>query len=109
KLLKDPALFDDARATIAEIKTTLADLNSGKGTAGKLLKDEVLHKRLEELTAKLNGTMDKINSGQGTIGQLMVHTQLYKPHPGTQREFQPHAQYMRTNPKKLLTIRLTLF
>jgi len=109
KLLKDPALFDDARNTIAEIKATLADLNAGKGTAGKLLKDETLHKRLDELVAKLNGTMDKINSGQGTLGQLMVNPQLYEALTGTTREFQSLARDMRANPKKFLTIRLTLF
>jgi phospholipid/cholesterol/gamma-HCH transport system substrate-binding protein len=109
KLLKDPALFDDARATIAEIKTLIADLNAGKGTAGKLLKDDALHKRLDELVAKLNGTMDKINAGQGTLGQLMVNPQMYEALTGATREFQSLAKDMRANPKKFLTIRLTIF
>ena len=41
---------------MAEIHGLLADLNAGKGTAGKLLKDDQLHRRLDELVAKLNGT-----------------------------------------------------
>ena len=109
KLLKDPALYDEARATIAEIKTIVADLNAGKGTAGKLLKDDALHKRLDELVAKLNTTMDKINSGQGTVGQLMVNPQLYEALTGATREFQSLATDIRANPKKFLTIRLTIF
>src|SRR5215471_2192245 len=109
KLLKDPALYDEARATIAEIKGLMADLNSGKGTAGKLLKDEALHKKLDELVAKLNGTMDKINSGQGTLGQLLVNPQMYDALTGATREFQSLAKDMRANPKKFLTIRLTIF
>jgi phospholipid/cholesterol/gamma-HCH transport system substrate-binding protein len=109
KLLKDPALFDEAQSTIAQIKKILADLNAGKGTAGKLLTDEALHKRLDELVAKLNGTMDKINSGQGTLGQLMINPQLYDSLTGATREFQSLANDMRANPKKFLTIRLTLF
>jgi phospholipid/cholesterol/gamma-HCH transport system substrate-binding protein len=109
KLLKDPALFDEARSTIVEIKGIFADLNAGKGTAGRLFKDEALHKRLDELVAKLNSTMDRINSGQGTLGQLTVNPQLYEALTGATREFQSLAKDMRANPKKFLTIRLTLF
>jgi len=109
KFLKDPVVFDEFKATLGEIKTLVADLNAGKGTAGKLLKDETLHRRLDELVGKLNGTMDKINSGQGTIGQLMVNPQMYEALTGATREFQSLAKDVRSNPKKFLTIRLTLF
>ena len=109
KLLKDPALYDEAKASLAEIRGLLADLNAGKGTAGKLLKDDALHQRLEELVAKFNGIIDKINAGQGTLGQLLVNPQLYDSLNGATREFQSLAKDMRANPKKFLTIRLTLF
>ena len=109
KLLKDPALYDEAKSSLTEIRTLLADLNAGKGTAGKLLKDDKLHQRLDELVAKFNGTIDKINSGQGTLGQLLVNPQLYESLTGATREFQSLAKDMRANPKKFLTIRLTLF
>src|SRR5437868_2124223 len=109
KLLKDPAIFDEFRLTMAEVKGLIADLNAGKGTAGKLLKDEALHKRAEELLSKMNGVMDKINSGQGTLGQLMVNPQMYEALTGATREFQSMAKDMRANPKKFLTIRLTIF
>ena len=84
-------------------------LNAGKGTAGKLLKDDQLSKRLDELVARLNGTIDKINSGQGSLGQFLVNPQLYESLNGATREFQSLAKDMRANPKKFLTIRLTLF
>lgn len=109
KLLKDPALFDDARNTVVEIRALMADLNAGKGTAGKLLKDDQLHQRLDQLVARFTTTVDRINSGQGTLGQLMVNAQLYEAMSGATREFQSLARDMRANPKKFLTIRLTLF
>ena len=109
KLLKDPALYDEAKASLVEIRALLADLNAGKGTAGKLLKDDALHKRLEELVSKFNGTIDKINSGQGTLGQMLVNPQLYDSLNSATREFQSLAKDIRANPKKFLTIRLTLF
>ena len=109
KLLKDPALFDEAKQSLAEIKALLADVNAGKGTAGKLLKDEQLYQRLDEFVAKFNATIDKINAGQGTLGQFMVNPQLYDALNGATREFQSLAKDIRANPKKFLTIRLTLF
>jgi phospholipid/cholesterol/gamma-HCH transport system substrate-binding protein len=64
---------------------------------------------MEELTAKLTGVVDKIDSGQGTLGQLMVNPALYDSLNGATREFQSLAKDVRANPKKFLTIRLTLF
>src|SRR5689334_14791116 len=109
KVLKDPAVFDELQKSIGEFRGLVADLNAGKGTAGKLLKDETLHRRIDELLAKMNGTVDKLNSGQGTIGQLLVNPQLYDAMTGATREFQSLAKDMRANPKKFLTIRLTIF
>jgi phospholipid/cholesterol/gamma-HCH transport system substrate-binding protein len=109
KLLKDPAVFDELQKSITEIHGLVADLNAGKGSAGKLLKDENLYRRLDDLLAKLNGTVDKLNAGQGTMGQLLVNPQLYEAMTGATREFQSLAKDMRANPKKFLTIRLTLF
>jgi phospholipid/cholesterol/gamma-HCH transport system substrate-binding protein len=109
KLLKDPALYNDARETIAQLHALMNDLNAGKGTAGKLLKDEQLHQRFTELTAKLNTTLDKINSGQGTLGQLAVNPALYESLNGATREVQALMSDFRKNPKKFLSIRLTLF
>lgn len=109
KLLKDPALYDEAKQTVTEIHALVTDLNAGKGTAGKLLKDDQLYQKLDNLEAKLNLTLDKINSGQGTLGQLMVNPALFDSLNGATREFQSLAKDMRANPKKFLTIRLTLF
>jgi phospholipid/cholesterol/gamma-HCH transport system substrate-binding protein len=109
RLLKDPALYDEARASLVEIRSILNGINAGKGTAGKLLKDEKLYAQISQLVAKFDNTVDRINSGQGTVGQLMVNPQLYESLHGMTREFQSLAKDMRANPKKFLTIRLTLF
>ena len=50
-----------------------------------------------------------MNAGQGTVGQLLVNPQLFDALTGATREFQSLAKDMRANPKKFLTIRLTLF
>ena len=109
KFLKDPVLYDDLQKSVAEARALIAGLNAGQGTAGKLLKDDALHKRLDDLLAKINSTVDRINSGQGSLGQFVVNPQLYDAMTGATREFQSLAKDMRANPKKFLTIRLTLF
>jgi len=87
----------------------VAGINAGRGTAGKLLKDDRLYGQLDQLIGKLGATVDKINSGQGTMGQLLVNPQLYESLTAATREFQSLAKDIRANPKKFLTIRLTLF
>jgi len=109
KLLKDPALYDEAKQTLDQMHALVADVNAGKGTAGKLVKDDQLYQRLDDLTAKLNTTIDKIDSGQGTVGQLMVNPALFDSLNGATREMQSLIKDIHANPKKFLTIRLTLF
>jgi phospholipid/cholesterol/gamma-HCH transport system substrate-binding protein len=108
-LVKDRALYDEFKKSVLELNGLLSDLQAGKGTMGKLLKDEQLHKRLDDLLAKFTGIVDKMNAGQGTLGQILVNPQLYESLNGMTREFQSLAKDMRANPKKFLTIRLTLF
>ncbi len=108
-LLKDRALYDDFRTTMTEFNSLLADLQAGKGTAGQLLKNDELHKRLDDLMNRFTVIVDKVNSGQGTIGQFVVNPQLYNSLNEMTHEFESLAKDMRANPKKFLTIRLTLF
>ncbi len=109
KLLNDPALYEDLRKSLTQLQTLVADVNAGKGTVGKLMKNDELANRLDTLLAKITTTMDKLNGGQGTLGQFMVNPQLYDSLAGATREWQTLAKDMRANPKKFLTIRLTLF
>ena len=109
RLLKDPALVDEAQKTLVDMHTLVAELNAGKGTAGQLLKNDEIAKQVQALTVKLNTIVDRMNSGQGTVGQLLVNPALYDAMTGATREFQSMAKDVRANPKKFLSIRLTLF
>ena len=64
---------------------------------------------VDDLVAKFNGILDKMTAGQGTLGQFLVNPELYQSLTETTREFQSLAKDMRANPKKFLSIRLTLF
>jgi len=109
RLLKDHALYEEIRQTNAELKKVVADLNAGNGTAGKLLKDEELHRQIASTIEKLDSTLEKVNTGQGTLGQLLVNPQLYESLNGASREVNDLLKDFRANPKKFLSIRLSLF
>jgi phospholipid/cholesterol/gamma-HCH transport system substrate-binding protein len=109
KLFKDEALYADLRAATTQFNQMLTELQAGKGTAGKLLKDEQLYNEINQLIAKVDTTIDKVNSGQGTLGQLMVNPQLYETLNGATGELHQLIKDMRANPKKFLSIRLTIF
>jgi phospholipid/cholesterol/gamma-HCH transport system substrate-binding protein len=109
KLLYDPAIADETRATIQEARKMIANLNAGKGTAGKLLTDDEITKEMSAILRKVDNSLDRLNAGQGTLGQLMVNPQLYDSLTGVTREVNSLLVDVHKNPKKFLTIRLTLF
>jgi phospholipid/cholesterol/gamma-HCH transport system substrate-binding protein len=116
KIVKDPAMYDDAvklvadlRKSVAKLDTILADVNDGKGDIGKLFKSEELHEEIKATMGRLDTIMDKLNSGQGTLGQLLVNPALYEDVDGLTRELHSLMKDFRANPKKFLTIQLKLF
>jgi len=109
KLLYDPAIADETRAAIGEARKMLENLNGGKGTAGKLLTEDQIARQLTEIAGKLNTAMDKLNSGQGTLGQLLVNRELYDSATSTTKELNSLLADVHKNPKKFVSIRLTLF
>jgi phospholipid/cholesterol/gamma-HCH transport system substrate-binding protein len=109
KFLKDPALYDELNDSAKGIHQLIDDLNAGKGTAGQLLKSEDLSNQLKATIGKIDSVIDKVNSGQGTIGQLLVNQQLYDNLNGATREMHLLMQDFRSNPKKFLRIKLSIF
>ncbi len=109
KALQDPALFDEAKQTIADLDKLLADVNAGKGSVGKAMKDEELYRQAVALVNRLNGTLEKIAAGQGTVGQLLVNPQLYDTLNSTTAEAQSLVKDIRANPKKFLSLTVKIF
>jgi len=109
KLLKDDSLHEEVRLAIADLRETLRLVNSGDGTIGKLMTTDTLHVRLEQTMSRLDTVLDHLNSGEGTMGQLLLNPQLYESLDGTMNEVHALMRDFRADPKKFLTIRLTLF
>jgi phospholipid/cholesterol/gamma-HCH transport system substrate-binding protein len=108
-LLRDQELYSEAQQSMAQVRQLVEDVNAGRGTAGKLLKDEQLYSNINGLVLKVNNVMDRLNAGQGTVGQLMVNPQLYDSMNGATREINSLLRDIRANPRRFLTVRVTLF
>ena len=144
KLLTDDAVYNDARAAVADLRSSLkdfkpaianlnkvsvnlqtisAELNEGKGTAGKLLKDEQLYNDFRVTLSKLNAISDKADviisdaqQGKGTLGKLLTDDTLYNNLNQTSANINQLSTEgtkiiydFRQNPKKYLTVQLKLF
>ena len=68
---KIDSLLSDAKEVVKGAKSTIDDLNAGKGTLGLLVKDEALYRDTATAMSNLREIMQKINGGQGSIGKLV--------------------------------------
>ncbi|HLW76750.1 MAG TPA: MlaD family protein [Bryobacteraceae bacterium] len=116
KFIKDPAMYDQGRDAIVDLRKGVATLNQlldglqkGEGTAGKLLKSDELSNQIKDMITRLDAILEKVNNGQGTIGMLMNNPALYEDLDGLTRESHGLIKDFRANPKKFLRITLGLF
>lgn len=86
-----------------DFRTLQSELTSGKGSLGKF---NALQQRFDALTVKWDSMMNRMTSGQGTIGQLMVNPELDEALAGATREVQELAKGLKTNPRKLVSIKI---
>ena len=92
KLIQDETLYNTALSTVSnlqdtatEIKATVADarkvvdeVNAGKGTIGRLVTDDKLYRETTESMSNLKEILQKVNQGQGTVGKLVNDQEFYK-------------------------------
>ena len=92
KLINDSTAYEDAVATLKEIKRAAVDaqtamsdvrdlfasIDAGEGTLGKLLKDDGIANEIETTVANLRDFSEKLNSGEGTLGKLATDDELYR-------------------------------
>jgi phospholipid/cholesterol/gamma-HCH transport system substrate-binding protein len=109
KLIKDPALYNNANATIAKANTLMANINSGKGALGKFASDPEFARKLDDTVTKLSSIADKMNSDKGTIGLLLTDPKLYNNTDQMLLETRNLIKAIRQNPKKYLTIHMRIF
>jgi len=109
QLMNDPAFAKSLAGATSNFETLSANLNQGRGTAGKLLNDTVLYDRLNAVTTQLEQLTRNLNEGQGTMGKLMRDQQLYDNINKTVTEMHALLQDIRKDPKKFLSMKVSVF
>ncbi|MBX3292649.1 MAG: MCE family protein [Acidobacteria bacterium] len=137
RIVNDDALYNETKAAVTELRTAAtkmseiaddvrlitADLRDGKGTVGRLLKDEKLQNDVESTVEKLSSTVSRLDImlrdaqlGKGTIGRLVTDETLYNSINQTANNVATFTgegtkllDDFRRNPKKYLSIKLSLF
>lgn len=78
------ATLQNVDQTLRELKGILANINAGKGTAGKLVTDSALYdhssqlvRKVEILSERTSQLLASIERGDGTVGKLMTDRALY--------------------------------
>jgi phospholipid/cholesterol/gamma-HCH transport system substrate-binding protein len=108
-LLKDDAFARSLTSASANIDTLVGRLNSGEGTAGKLITDPALFNRLNSVSERLDHLVTRLNDGEGTAGQLLNDTQLYENMNRVTTEILSLIGDIRKDPRKYLTVRVSIF
>ena len=116
KFLRDEELYRQTNEAVAKANTAIdkadriiSDIESGRGTIGKLLKDEKLHTDLEASMASLRSVSDRLDRGEGTAGKLLHDEKLYNNVNELSSEMVKMIYDFRQNPKKYLSIKVSLF
>jgi len=84
-------------------------VRAGKGTLGKLATDETLYNKLRDTSSNLAEASSKLNQNDNTVGKLFSDPQLYDNLTAATADLRQFLAEFRKNPKKYLTVKLTLF
>lgn len=116
KLLTDDEFYNRANEIVAKFNTTAekfdritGDIEAGRGTLGKFLKDEQLHTDAQAAVASLRGVSDRLNKGEGTAGKFLHDDALYNNANQMSSELVKLLYDFRQNPKKYLSVKVSLF
>jgi phospholipid/cholesterol/gamma-HCH transport system substrate-binding protein len=116
KLLKDEELYNRANTLVAKLDSSanrfeniVARAERGEGTVGKLLKDEQLYDEARQAVASLRTLAAGLERGEGTAGRLLKDEQLYQNLNQTTAELTKFIYDFRQNPRKYLSVKVSIF
>jgi len=109
KLLQDERFLRSLAAARSSFETLAGKLNRSEGTAGKLINDPALFERLNSVTQRLDQLVTRLNDGEGTAGRLLKDRQLYENMNGAVADLRSLITDIRKDPKKFLTVRISIF
>ena len=109
RLLNDDALANSLSSTASNVDQITARINRGEGTAGKLITDNELYDRFNAISGRIDKLVTSLESGQGTAGSLLKDKALYDNMNGTVNELRSLIEEIKKDPRKYLTVRVSIF
>lgn len=109
KLLNDDALAKSLTSASGNIDSITGGLRRGEGTMGKLLTEKELYERFNSMAARIDKLVGGLEQAEGTAGQLMKNKELYENMNNTVKEIQGLIAEIKKDPKKYLTVRVSIF
>lgn len=116
KLLKDDKLYNDASSLVARLDQTsgrlenvVAKIERGEGTVGRLINDDKLYADARGTIEKLNLIMERLDKGEGTMGMILKDARLYHNANNLSAEVTKLLYDFRQNPRKYLSVKVTIF
>lgn len=116
KLLKEEELYNRANKLVAQLEETSTRLDQtfqrverGEGNLGKLLKDEKLHAETLATVERFNLIAARLERGEGAAGRFLKDDELYNNVNTLSVELTKLLYDFRQNPRKYLSVRVTIF
>jgi phospholipid/cholesterol/gamma-HCH transport system substrate-binding protein len=109
KLLADDSFSRSLTSATSNLDAVVGRLNRGEGTVGRLIADDTLVNRLTSVAERMDLLTERLSAGEGTAGQLLKDQQLYENMNGAVRDLRMLVADIRTDPKKYLTLRVSIF
>ena len=116
KLITDEEFYRQATDVLAKFNSTTekldriaADIEAGRGSLGKFIKDDKLHDDVQASVASFRNITDRLDKGEGSAGRLLRDDKLYNNLNQTTAEMVKLMYDFRQNPRKYLSIKLSLF
>jgi phospholipid/cholesterol/gamma-HCH transport system substrate-binding protein len=116
QLIRERELYDRLNnvagrleAASGQVAEVTAQVRSGRGTAGRLIYDEKFYDDATATLASIRSVADRLERGEGSAGRLLHDDQLYNNLNQLSSESVKLLYDFRQNPKKYLSIKVTLF
>lgn len=109
KLLNDDAMARSLTSTTANVDAITSRINKGEGTAGALINERELYDRLNSMASRVDQVVANLQKGEGTAGQLLQDRQLYENMNATMAEMRKLIAAITADPRKYLTVRVSIF
>jgi len=87
----------------------VARVERGEGTIGRLIYDDKLYADARGTIERLNVIMSRLEKGEGTMGMMLKDERLYNNANNLSAEVTKLLYDFRQNPRKYLSVKVTIF